>query len=177
MKHINALSVLFVLVFLVASCTSEQTQPDGDSVSVEDPPPPPPPEPSGDTSPIEPVQVQDSLDSDPSLRQRRVFFGFDSSNVEDDFRELILSHSGFLQGNPNSTITLEGHTDERGTREYNLALGERRARAVRQLLIVQGVSPNQIRFISYGEESPVALSHEETSWAQNRRVEIVYANQ
>ena len=76
--------------------------------------------------------------------------------------------------NPGAAVTLEGHTDERGTREYNLALGERRAVATRQFMSLLGASGQQLKTISYGEERPVALGHNEEAWAQNRRVEIIY---
>jgi peptidoglycan-associated lipoprotein len=80
-----------------------------------------------------------------------------------------------LAQNPNVSVILEGHTDERGTREYNLALGERRAKSVQQLMQVQGVLPDQIQVISFGEERPVALDHSESAWRLNRRVELLYS--
>jgi peptidoglycan-associated lipoprotein len=80
-----------------------------------------------------------------------------------------------LSSNPEVTVILEGHADERGTREYNLALGERRANAVQQLLVLQGVAQSQIQVISFGEERPVALGHDGEAWRLNRRVEILYS--
>jgi len=80
-----------------------------------------------------------------------------------------------LSSNPDVSVVLEGHADERGTREYNLALGERRAKAVEQLLVLQGVGQNQIQVISFGEERPVALGHDEEAWRLNRRVEFLYS--
>ena len=114
--------------------------------------------------------------SDPnnSLSVRTVYFEFVSSEVKPADREVIIAHAQYLAGNANAKVVLEGHADERGTREYNIALGERRAKAVAQLMLLQGVAQSQIDVISFGEERPVALGHDESAWAANRRVEIVY---
>lgn len=115
--------------------------------------------------------------SDPNspLSQRVVYFEFDSSEVSAEDRAIISAHAEYLAKNVNSAIILEGHADERGSREYNIALGERRAKAVQQLMLLQGVSQQQIQVISFGEERPVALGHDEESWRLNRRVEILYS--
>ena len=109
------------------------------------------------------------------LAKRVIYFELDSSQVDEEGREIIGSHARFLAAHPEISIVLEGHADERGTREYNLALGERRAKAVKQLMVLQGVDPNQIQVISFGEERPVALDHNESAWRLNRRVEILYS--
>ncbi|MEJ2141272.1 MAG: peptidoglycan-associated lipoprotein Pal [Gammaproteobacteria bacterium] len=117
-----------------------------------------------------------SLDDPNSPLSRRViYFDLDSSSISDEDRELISAHAAFLAANPQVSAILEGHADERGTREYNIALGERRAKAVQQLLSVQGVAENQAQVISFGEERPVALEHNEAGWRLNRRVEILYS--
>ncbi|MFV2061099.1 MAG: peptidoglycan-associated lipoprotein Pal [Gammaproteobacteria bacterium] len=110
------------------------------------------------------------------LAKRIIYFGFDESTISDDDREFISAHAKYLSENSNESVVLEGHADERGTREYNISLGERRAKAVMQLLEVQGAAKSQIQIISFGEERPVALGHDEDSWSQNRRVEILYSN-
>ena len=107
------------------------------------------------------------------LAQRVVYFDFDSSVVHDDSMPMLTAHAQYLSNN-GSNITLEGHADERGTREYNLALGERRADAVRRVLLANGVAASQIKVVSYGEERPAALGHNEDAWALNRRAELVY---
>ena len=107
----------------------------------------------------------------------RVFFDFDRYNLKPDARRTLEKQAVWLKKHPSAGITLEGHADERGTREYNLALGERRARAVKQVLILQGAYADQIEMVSYGEEKPVSLSHDDESWALNRRVEFVYQGQ
>ena len=102
-----------------------------------------------------------------------VYFGYDSSALSDDAQATLMRQAGFLRGNPSLTVTIEGHCDERGTREYNLALGERRATAARDYLLAQGVDPARIRVISYGKERPVASGSNEQSWSKNRRAATV----
>lgn len=105
---------------------------------------------------------------------RIVYFDFDSFEIRTESRPIIESNARSLTSNRRIITQLEGHTDERGSREYNIALGERRASAVRQAMIAMGVSPQQVRVVSYGEERPAAVGHDEQSYALNRRVEIVY---
>lgn len=114
--------------------------------------------------------------SDPNsiLAKRVIYFDFDSTEIKPEFREIIEAHGRYLAEHPEVSVTLEGHADERGTREYNMALGERRAKAVRRFLAAQGASFAQMSVVSYGEERPVAFGHDEESWRLNRRVEIVY---
>ena len=99
----------------------------------------------------------------------RVFFDFDKYNLKADARGTLEKQAAWLKKWPAATITIEGHCDERGTREYNLALGERRANSVKDYLVALGVNPSRIRTISYGKERPVALGSNEAAWAQNRR--------
>lgn len=99
----------------------------------------------------------------------RVFFDLDKYDIRADAQKTLKAQAEWLKQNSGLSITIEGHCDERGTREYNLALGERRANAVKDYLVALGVSANRITTISYGEERPVALGHEESAWAQNRR--------
>ena len=109
------------------------------------------------------------------LSKKVVYFDFDSSTVHDSDRAIIEAHANYLAQHSAVKVTLEGHTDERGTREYNIGLGERRANAVKQLMLLSGVSPAQISTVSYGEERPAVLGHDESAWSKNRRVEIVYS--
>lgn len=113
---------------------------------------------------------------DPSslLTKRTVYFEFDRSDIMDQDREILQAHAQYLAANRSASVTLEGHADERGSREYNIALGERRANAVRQFMTLTGASGQQIRTVSYGEERPVAEGHNEEAWRLNRRVEIIY---
>lgn len=111
------------------------------------------------------------------LSKKVVYFDFDSSTVHDQDRAIIQAHANYLVQHPDIKVTLEGNTDERGTREYNIGLGERRANAVKQMMMLSGVPESQISTVSYGEERPAALGHDESAWHLNRRVEIVYSGQ
>lgn len=110
------------------------------------------------------------------LSNQVIYFDFDKSEIKPEYRSIVEAHAEYLAKNPSATVTLEGHADERGTREYNIALGDRRADAVQRLMTVLGVSGQQLRTVSYGEERPAANGHEESAWSKNRRVEIVYRN-
>jgi len=103
-----------------------------------------------------------------------IYFEFDSSEVRPADQDVVARHAMQLGENPNAQVRLEGHADERGSREYNIGLGERRAQAVRQMLLIQGVSANQIATVSFGEERPVSFGSSESDYAQNRRVEFKY---
>jgi peptidoglycan-associated lipoprotein len=91
-----------------------------------------------------------------------------------EYMDVVRAHAQYLANNPQVTVRLEGHADERGSREYNLGLGENRANAIRNLMLAEGVADNQIVVVSYGEERPAAYEHNEDAWAMNRRVELVY---
>lgn len=114
------------------------------------------------------------LESNSCLRQRVVYFGFDQDLVNPEYQALIACHTKYLRDRPAAQMRLEGHTDERGTREYNLGLGERRANAVLSAFTANGAPANRIEAVSFGEERPVCLESDESCWAKNRRVEIVY---
>lgn len=114
--------------------------------------------------------------SDPNnpLSKRTIYFMFDSSQVQPDYIAVIQAHSRYLIANPGQRMSLEGHADERGSREYNIALGEQRAKSVAYLMKAQGVSEAQLDIVSYGEEKPAAYGNDEAAWELNRRVELVY---
>jgi peptidoglycan-associated lipoprotein len=108
--------------------------------------------------------------------QRVIYFDFDSSDIRADYADVIAAHGQFLTKNASVRVRLEGHTDERGSREYNIGLAERRAQTVRRALALQGVQDAQITTVSYGEERPAAAGSDENAYSKNRRVEIVYIN-
>jgi peptidoglycan-associated lipoprotein len=108
------------------------------------------------------------------LAKRVVYFDFDNSEIKGEATDIVAAHAKYLAANPSTRVRLEGHTDERGSREYNIGLGERRAQAVRRALLLQGAADAQISTVSYGEERPAVAGHDEAAWAKNRRVEIVY---
>ncbi len=140
---------------------------------------------SGEMSDIDAARSQGADDgsaagaselTDPNspLSVRVIYFDYDSSNIRQDFQSVVEAHAAYLAAHPETTITLEGHADERGSREYNLALGERRALAVRRQIVLLGATAGQIRTVSYGEERAVAEGHDEQSYGLNRRAEITY---
>jgi peptidoglycan-associated lipoprotein len=108
------------------------------------------------------------------LQNRTIYFEFDSSDIKSEYNSLISAHAKYLAANPSVRVRIEGNTDERGSREYNIGLGERRAQAVRRALMLQGVSESQITTVSYGEERPAVTGHTEDAWSRNRRANIVY---
>lgn len=110
----------------------------------------------------------------PLLAKRVVHFDYDSSDLSQTDYQTLQAHAQYLNANANSKVALVGHTDERGTREYNMALGERRAKSVAAFLVSNGVRATQLEAVSYGKEQPIALGHDESAWSQNRRVEINY---
>ena len=114
--------------------------------------------------------------SDPNnpLSKSTIYFMLDSSQVQDDFVPVIAAHAQYLVNHPGQRVVMEGHGDERGSREYNIALGEQRAKSIVSMMKVQGVSDSQLQTVSYGEEKPAAEGHDEAAWELNRRVEIVY---
>lgn len=108
------------------------------------------------------------------LDQRVVYFAYDSSLLSPETEAVVEAHARYLQGAPDVQVILEGHADERGTREYNLALAEDRTQSVANLMQALGIGAERIQTISYGEERPVALGHDESAWSLNRRVEFLY---
>lgn len=129
----------------------------------------------GDLSAVDAL-MQTSEFSDPAspLSKRTLYFEYDSSQVSNEFIPVIEAHAHYLMNHPNQRITLEGHSDERGTREYNISLAEQRAKSVFKMQQLIGVMGSQIDIVSYGEEKPADLGHNDDSFALNRRVEIVY---
>ncbi len=175
--------LLAVLALAVAGCSGNKTkEADGNRAAVEDrgighgeaDDPGVTTTGIGDDDPYSSAALGDPNDPDGPLSVRIIYFDLDSSNVRADFRSTIEAHAAYLAANPDASISLEGHADERGSREYNLALGERRALAVRKQLVLLGASAGQAQAVSYGEERPVMVGSDEESYALNRRVEIIY---
>jgi peptidoglycan-associated lipoprotein len=108
------------------------------------------------------------------LSKRSVYFDFDSYAVRDDYKPLIDAHARYLQGERNGRMTIQGNTDERGSREYNIALGQRRADAVKKMMVLLGATDSQIETVSFGKEKPRNPGHDEGSWTENRRDDFVY---
>jgi peptidoglycan-associated lipoprotein len=174
MKQIRIIALLMFAGFVAACASTEPATPP----PIETPPPSAPAPEAKSTSPIrtsEDIEREEMANARKRLlTETRVYFAFDSSSVDEQSRPVVEAHAANMTQNPNLSITLEGHGDERGTREYNLALGERRAQSVQKLMVAYGVSPKQIKVASFGEEKPVDAGHDESAWRQNRRVELVY---
>ncbi|HEX7560243.1 MAG TPA: peptidoglycan-associated lipoprotein Pal, partial [Usitatibacter sp.] len=116
-------------------------------------------------------------DPNSPLYKRSVYFEYDSNAVKDEYRGLVQAHSRYLADKRDARIRIEGNCDERGSREYNLALGQRRAESVKKIMTVLGVPDARVETVSYGEEKPAAPGHDEAAWAQNRRADIKYAGE
>ncbi|MCV6638198.1 peptidoglycan-associated lipoprotein Pal [Candidatus Albibeggiatoa sp. nov. NOAA] len=131
-----------------------------------------------------PVSQSQGIDDNTSLKgtpitqaiptERIIYFDFDQSEIRFNDRLVLEQHAAYLASNPQASVRLEGHADERGSREYNLALGERRALAAKRVLNILGIDNYRVSTLSYGEEMPLEYGHSEVSWQRNRRVEIVY---
>ena len=133
---------------------------------------------AGTASPRDSGSVNGNATADAGPPKGSVYFDFDSNSVRDEYRPLIQAHSSYLSRDKrDARIRIEGNCDERGSREYNLALGQRRAEAVKKIMTVLGAPDARIETISYGEEKPVAMGHDESSWAKNRRADIKYAGE
>jgi peptidoglycan-associated lipoprotein len=134
--------------------------------------------PAGSERPIAQVTVDPSKDplNDPNspLAKRSIYFDFDSFTIKDEFRPVVEAHARFLVANKARKVVVQGNTDERGSREYNLALGQKRSEAVRRALTSLGVSDSQIEAVSFGEEKPKSSGSDEAAFAENRRADIVY---
>jgi peptidoglycan-associated lipoprotein len=123
---------------------------------------------------VTPVTIDELTNPNSPLAKRSVYFDFDSYTVKDEYLPTLQAHAAYLKKHPDRHILIQGNTDERGTSEYNLALGQKRAEAMLRVLETDGVADGQIEAVSLGKEKPVATGHDEAAWAQNRRGDIVY---
>ncbi len=115
-----------------------------------------------------------SMDEADLLQRETFYFDYNSSQIHPNYMRALNAHAKYLKDHPNAHVRVEGHTDERGSSEYNIALGERRAQAIKQVLVADGASPSQISVVSYGKEKPAMQGHDESFWKYNRRAVIVY---
>ena len=170
-----------VLMFsLLAACATEQVKETQEAQAASKPVPlavrAAPPAPRVLAQPVSPKPAAVNPLNDPSniLSKRSVYYDYDEYTVKQEFRPLLEAHASYLKQHPGASVNIEGNCDERGSREYNLALGQRRAEGVQRLMVLMGAGSGQIEAISYGEEKPKALGHDEKSWAQNRRSDLTY---
>jgi len=166
---IKAILVSSAMLAMLA-CSGQQAREPVSPTPVQQPPP-------AETTPVaEPAQpTVDELDVPGSLlSQRVIYFDFDKADIRPEFREVLRAHAQYIASHSSARVTLEGHADERGTREYNLGLGEQRGENAAARLAAMGAGGGQVSVVSYGEERPVATCHDESCWSKNRRVEIIY---
>jgi len=161
----------FALLGLLAACAStpkpaEETKPDTTApVTHTD---------TGTAQPTKPAMLDPLKDPNNILSKRNVYFDFDKYNIRDDQRAVADAHGHYLASNQGRSVRIEGNADERGSREYNLSLGQKRAEALRKAMIVLGAQDKQLEAVSNGKEKPKATGHDEASWAENRRDDIIY---
>jgi peptidoglycan-associated lipoprotein len=166
---------------ILAACSSTPTK-EQDGAAVEDrggsASTPTPQSKGPTTTAIQPKAVTGDPLKDPSnvLSKRSIYFELDSNVVKEEFKPLVAAHARDLQQNSGQKMTVQGNADERGSREYNLALGQRRADAVKQMMQLLGAKSDQIETVSFGEEKPKSMGHDEASWNENRRADLAYPN-
>ncbi|HGL6718695.1 peptidoglycan-associated lipoprotein Pal [Burkholderia contaminans] len=131
-------------------------------------------EPTPSSEAVATVTADELNDPNSPLAKRSVYFDFDQYSFKPEYQSLLQAHADYLRSHPSRHVLIQGNTDERGTSEYNLALGQRRSQAVMSGLETLGVQASQLEAVSLGKEKPVALGHDEDSWAQNRRADLVY---
>jgi peptidoglycan-associated lipoprotein len=176
MRNFKSLAFIVASAALLSACTSPsvkltdpppvvERQADAPKTNVADP---------RDVRPVETGSVDPLNDPQGTLAKRSVYFDYDSYVVRDDGKQVVESHSGYLNKNKSRKILIQGNTDERGGTEYNLALGQKRAEAVRKSMAALGVAEGQMEAVSLGEEKPKAMGSGEAAWAENRRADIVY---
>jgi peptidoglycan-associated lipoprotein len=167
-KNLATATAFVASLLLFAACGSKpETAPE----------PPPQQQSTADTSGVDDAGADVADAAGPSgelLSKRIIYFDFDRADIRADSQSVVAAHARYLASNPTQKVRLEGHADERGSREYNIGLGERRGQAVRRALLLQGVSEVQLSTVSYGEERPAVAGSDEQAYAQNRRVEIIY---
>lgn len=175
MNLLQRFLIVAIMAFLVSACQSTDTrEQDSQASETEDA--------SSESATSVAVDEGSASDSEGSSEEEDqaadipsvVYFDFDQSQLKPETRSVLLRHAAYLRSNDDLSIRLEGHTDERGTREYNIALGERRANSVRDFLVLQGIDGSRIETVSYGEERPAVMGSNEAAWSKNRRVEIKY---
>ena len=167
----NQLMLSALLVSLLAACGSQPVKEEAKPAPVAEKAPEAAPAPKAET---QAVAIDPLKDPSNILSHRSVYYDFDKSIVKDEYKPMVEAHAAYLVSHSSAKTTLQGNCDERGSREYNLALGQRRADSVKKLMEAAGVPASQVSTVSFGSEKPRAQGHNEEAWAQNRRTDIVY---
>ncbi|HWI11261.1 MAG TPA: peptidoglycan-associated lipoprotein Pal [Burkholderiaceae bacterium] len=171
---IKSLSIALIAAAALAACSSTPIDTKAPVASASTAPPATPPAASTAQSSVATVTLDPLDDPKSQLAARSVYFAYDDFTVDPKYQPLVQAHGQFLQTHAAVQIRVEGNADERGSREYNLALGDKRAQIVAKQLELMGAKPAQIEAVSYGEERPKAEGHDEAAWAENRRADIRY---
>jgi len=180
---VKRIMLSLALASLLAACGSQEVKKDvpvaDRTTGTQQPAQPAQTGTTSSTTPTQQPAIAANPLKDPAniLSKRSVYFDFDSNAVKDEFRPVVQAHSRYMVDKKDSKIRIEGNCDERGSREYNLALGQRRAESVKKTMTVLGVAESRIETVSFGEEKPVNTGHDEAAWAQNRRADIKYAGE
>lgn len=189
-KFFKSALTIALVGFLFAGCSSTPTQEQGAAVEERNPATSPPSGAattgsgtgtiSGTANPNAGANANSAAalrDPNNILSKRGVYFDYDSFVVKDEYKPLVQAHARYLQANPSARMTIQGNTDERGSREYNIALAQKRADAVKRMMQLLGAGDAQIETVSFGKEKPRNEGHDEAAWAENRRDDIVYAGE
>ncbi|MGH8664332.1 MAG: peptidoglycan-associated lipoprotein Pal [Burkholderiales bacterium] len=183
-RAMTRILVSAALAILLAGCGSTDVKEEGAPVESRKPDttaPPvtqaPAPKPTTGSITTESVAANPLKDPGNILYKRTIYFDYDSSVVKEEYKPLVTAHARFLTDNRGRRAVIQGNTDERGSREYNLALGQRRADSVKKMMMLLGASDNQIETVSFGEEKPVEMGSTEGAWTKNRRADIMYDNE
>ncbi len=171
MKTAWRLTFAIIIALALAAC---QTTPETDTTPTDTDTTTPDVDTSAAPDPHDYTDSRNFDNPESLLSKRVIYFDFDKSTVRSEYRGIVSAHAAYAAAHTSARVTLEGHADERGTREYNLGLAERRGNAVMGLMSAQGAKGSQLVVVSYGEERPTCRVSDEDCWAQNRRVEIVY---
>jgi peptidoglycan-associated lipoprotein len=166
MRSTLSLASLISAAALLAACSTTGKAPENTAKATPD---------ARTVSTVNATNVDPLDDPKGELAKRSVYFDFDNYSLKDEYKPVIAAHSKYLDAHKNRKIVIQGNTDERGGSEYNLALGQKRAEAVRKSLSLLGVPAAQMEAVSFGKEKPKATGHDEASWAENRRADIVYS--
>lgn len=182
MRILSLLPAVFIVLLLTA-CGSQPPAPEQNPSSVESRNPsviettPIPPATTMPGEAIDPLSMKALKDPNSLLSKRSIYFDFDSYVVKDEYQPLLIAHSKFLAAHPDMKILIQGNADERGSREYNLALGQKRSDAIKKSLSLLGIAENQMESVSLGEEKPTCTEASEECWAKNRRGDILYSGE
>jgi len=170
----KTLFAVVALALMYGCASTPETKPTEPAVTPAQPPSPPP---ATEVKPLPPTAVQGDSLKDGTLGKRSVFYDLDKYDVKDEYRPLLQAHGKYLAEHRNAKMLVQGNCDERGSREYNIALGQRRSEGVKRMLVLMGATASQVESVSLGEEKPRCTDHTESCWSENRRSDMLYGGE